>query len=53
VLARYVHNDRFIDALNRQAFAALLASAGVRSYYDQQRARGLGHHAAAVASSRL
>jgi len=46
VLARYVHNDRLIDALNRQAFAALLASPGARSYYDQQRARGLGHHAA-------
>ena len=46
VLARYVHNDRLIDALNRQAFAALLASPGTRSYYDQQRARGLGHHAA-------
>jgi transposase len=46
VLARYVHNNRLIDALNRQAFAALLASPGARSYYDQQRARGLGHHAA-------
>jgi hypothetical protein len=46
VLARYVHNDRLIDALNRQAFAALLASPGARSYYDQQRARGLGHHTA-------
>jgi hypothetical protein len=46
VLARYVHNDRLIDALNRQAFAALIPSAGARGYYDQQRARGLGHHAA-------
>jgi hypothetical protein len=26
VLARHVHNDRLIDALNRQAFAALRAS---------------------------
>jgi hypothetical protein len=26
VLARYVHNDRLLDALNRQAFAALRAS---------------------------
>jgi hypothetical protein len=46
VLARYVHNDRLIDALNRQAFAALRASPGARVYYDQLRARGVGHHAA-------
>jgi transposase len=46
VLARYVHNDRLIDALNRQAFAALIASPGARAYYDQQRARGVTHHAA-------
>jgi transposase len=46
VLARYVHNDRLIDALNRQAFAALIASARACAYYDQQRNRGVGHHAA-------
>jgi transposase len=46
VLARYVHNDRLIDALTRQAFAALIASPGARTYYDQQRARGVSHHAA-------
>jgi hypothetical protein len=46
VLARYVHNDRLIDALNGQAFAALRASPGARAYYDQVRARGVGHHAA-------
>jgi len=46
VLARYVHNDRLIDALGRQAFAALVASPGARAYYDQQRNRGIGHHAA-------
>jgi transposase len=46
VLARYVHNDRLLDALNRQAFAALRASPGARAYYDQLRARGVGHHAA-------
>jgi len=46
VLARYVHNDRLIDALNRQAFAALRASPGARAYYDRLRARGVGHHAA-------
>jgi transposase len=46
VLARYVHNDRLLDALGRQAFAALRASPGARAYYDQLRARGVGHHAA-------
>jgi transposase len=46
VLARYIHNDRLIDALGLQAFAALNASPGARTYYDQQRARGIGHRAA-------
>jgi hypothetical protein len=46
VLARHVHNDRLIDVLNRQAFAALRASPGARGYYDQLRARGAGHHTA-------
>jgi transposase len=46
VLARHVHNDRLIDALNRQAFAALRASPGARAYYDQLRTRGVNHHAA-------
>ena len=46
VLARHVHNDRLIDALGQQAFSALSASPGVRCYYDQLRARGIGHHAA-------
>jgi len=46
VLARYVHNDRLLDALGRQAFTAIIASPGARAYYDQLRARGLGHHAA-------
>jgi transposase len=46
VLARYVHNDRLIDALGRQAFAAMIASPGARTYYDQLRSRGVGHHAA-------
>lgn len=46
VLARYVHNDRLIDALGSQAFAALNGSPGARAYYDQLRARGVGHHAA-------
>lgn len=46
VLARYVHNDRLLDALSAQAFAALNASPGARAYYDQLRARGTGHRAA-------
>lgn len=43
VLARHVHQDRLVDALSLQAFAALSASPGARSYYDQLRARGTGH----------
>lgn len=46
VHARYVHNDRLIDALHRQAQGALSGSPGARAYYDQQRARGLDHHPA-------
>ena len=45
-LARFVHNDRLIDALISQAQSALQASPGARAYYDKQRARGLGHNAA-------
>ena len=46
VHARFVHNDRLIDALCRQAQGALSGSPGARAYYDRQRARGLGHQAA-------
>jgi transposase len=46
VLARYVHNDRLVDALGQQAFSALKTSPGARAYYDQLRARGTGHRAA-------
>ncbi len=45
-LARYVHNDRLIDALMGQAFASLNASPGARAYYDKQRARGAEHNPA-------
>jgi hypothetical protein len=41
-----VHNDRLVDALITQAFAALKASPGARAHYDRQRARGAGHNAA-------
>jgi transposase len=46
VQARYVHNDRLVDALGLQAFCALRGSPGARAYYDQLRARGTGHRAA-------
>jgi hypothetical protein len=46
VLARHVHNDRLVDAIGLQAFSALRASPGARAYYDQLRARGVGHRAA-------
>lgn len=45
-LARFVHNDRLIDALTAQAFSALLRSPGARAYYDRQKARGCSHDAA-------
>jgi transposase len=45
-LARFVHNDRLIDALMSQAFTALKTSPGARAYYDRQRARGAGHNPA-------
>jgi hypothetical protein len=46
VFARYVRNDRLIDALMQQAFTAIRVSPGARAYYDQQRARGLSHRSA-------
>jgi transposase len=45
-LARFVHNDRLIDALMAQAYAALSTSPGARAYYHKQRARGAGHNPA-------
>jgi transposase len=44
VTARYVRNDRLIDALMIQAFAALRVSSGARAFYDTQRAKGNGHN---------
>jgi transposase len=46
VIARFVHNDRLIDALMTQAFSALNASPGARASYDQLKARGTEHNAA-------
>ena len=34
VAARFIHNDRLVDALNAQAFTALRASPGARAFYD-------------------
>jgi transposase len=44
VAARFAHNDRLVDALNRQAFAALNASPGARAFYDELRARDIEHN---------
>ena len=44
VAARFVHNDRLVDALNAQAFASLKASPGAPAFYDQQRAKGHEHN---------
>ena len=44
VAARYVRNDRLIDALMAQALSALRASPGARVFYDAQRAKGLEHN---------
>jgi transposase len=46
VAARFVHNDRLIDALMTQAFTSLRNSPGARAYYDRQRARGASYSAA-------
>jgi transposase len=44
VAARFIRNDRLIDALISWAFASLNASPGARAFYDQQRAKGLEHN---------
>jgi transposase len=44
VAARFVHNDRLVDALNAWAFSSLNASPGARAFYDQQRAKGIEHN---------
>ncbi|MGW3810267.1 hypothetical protein [Micromonospora sp. NPDC005113] len=41
-----MHNDRLVDALHTQASAAILHDPDVRAYYDQLRAREIGHNAA-------
>ena len=46
VLARYVRNDRLVDALDQWAFSSITASAGARAFYDRRRAAGDSHHKA-------
>jgi transposase len=46
VHARFIHNDRLVDALHLQAGAAILHDPGCRAYYDELRAREIGHNAA-------
>ena len=44
VAARFIHNDRLVDALSAQAFTALRASPGARALYDELRAHGIEHN---------
>src|SRR5689334_9261613 len=44
VAARFVHNDRLIDALMTWAFTSLNASPGARAFYDELRSRGIEHN---------
>ncbi|WP_259405916.1 IS110 family transposase [Microbispora sp. H10830] len=46
VAARFVHNDRLIDALITQAATAVRFSPGARAYYDRQRARDADYNTA-------
>ena len=46
VLARYARNRRLGDAVQQWAFCSLRGSPGARAYYQQLRARNIGHQAA-------
>ncbi|HUZ51625.1 MAG TPA: IS110 family transposase [Streptosporangiaceae bacterium] len=41
--ARFIRNRHLIDALHAQALSALTASPGARAFYDELRAREVGH----------
>ena len=43
VHARYIRNRHLIDTLHAQALSALTASPGARAYYDELKARDIGH----------
>jgi hypothetical protein len=44
VAARFVRNNRLIDALMAWAFTSMLSSPGARAFYDEQRAKGFEHN---------
>src|SRR6266545_2320285 len=46
VHARFIHNDRLVDALHMQASAAILHDPHGRAYYDELRGREIEHNAA-------
>ena len=46
VIARFVHNDRLVDALMAQAYSSLRVSPGAKAYYQRQRDRGANYNAA-------
>jgi transposase len=46
VLARYARNRRLGDALQQWAFCSMRGSPGAATYYQQLRARNIGHQAA-------
>lgn len=46
VHARYIHNDRLVDALHMQASCAIVHDAAARAYYDELRARNIDHNPA-------
>ncbi|MEV0430509.1 IS110 family transposase, partial [Micromonospora sp. NPDC050495] len=46
VHARFIHNNRLVDALHVQAGAAILHDTATRAYYDELRARDVSHNAA-------
>jgi len=46
VHARFIHNNRLVDALHMQAGAAILHDPSVRAFYDELRTREIGHNAA-------
>ena len=44
ITARFVHNDRLVDALHAWAYCSILHSPGARAFYDEQRAKRIGHN---------
>lgn len=46
VMSRYARNKRLSDAAQQWAFSSMRGSAGAKAYYQQLRAREIGHQAA-------